>query len=94
MKLVGPIGYKVVLVNVDNGQVEDFVRNTEQGPASRLSDDNPGLERPVDIKFGPDGAMYILDFGQMQMQGGKENIAPRTGKIFKLTAATPPTTAP
>ncbi len=91
-KLVGPIGYKLALVNVDNGQVEDFIRNTQIGPASRHVDDVHGLERPIDVKFGPDGAMYILDFGQMEMRGDHERIAPRTGRVFRLAGAAAPTT--
>jgi glucose/arabinose dehydrogenase len=27
------------------------------------------LSRPIDVKFGPDGALYILDFGQFEMTG-------------------------
>ncbi|HYE17896.1 MAG TPA: hypothetical protein VEA69_05605 [Tepidisphaeraceae bacterium] len=81
----GPTGYKVVLVNIDGRNVEDFVRNTQEGPASRRGRDAAGLERPVDVKFGPDGAMYILDFGQLQMKNGRADVKGGTGRIFRLS---------
>ena len=94
----GPTGYKVARVNLDSRKVEDFIRNTRDLPASRLPPDAKLivdlLERPIDVKFGPDGAMYILDFGQLVMKNGHPDIKTGTGKIFRLTAAQPPTTQP
>ena len=89
--IIGPIGYKVVRVDVDTRQVTDFVRNTAGGPASRIDRKNPDLlERPVDVKFGPDGRMYILDGGRMQVRDGREQWEPGTGKIFRLVAEPAP----
>jgi glucose/arabinose dehydrogenase len=42
------------------------------------------LERPIDVKFGPDGALYILDYGQMYMKDGQEKVTPGTGRIWKV----------
>ena len=86
LRLAGPTGYKVVQVNVDDRQVTEFIRNTRQGPASRH--DIAAMERPIDVKFGPDGALYILDFGQMEMKKGKEKIRGGTGKVYRLFAIT------
>lgn len=85
-KLIGPIGYKVVRVNVDNQQVEDFIRNTRGLPAHRLEEDlaKLALERPVDVKFGPDGSLYILDMGRMAVKNGEERVSAATGRIFRL----------
>jgi glucose/arabinose dehydrogenase len=85
-KMIGPTGYKIVRVAVDEKHVSDFVYNTRGGPASRLriGRDQIGLERPIDVKFGPDGAMYILDYGVMTMKDGKERVARGSGKIFRL----------
>ena len=38
----------------------------------------------MDVKFGPDGALYIADFGELDMKGAKEKIGAGTGKIFRL----------
>jgi len=83
LKLAGPTGYKVVKINLDYRQVEDYIRNTREGPASR-NGQGLGLERPIDVKFGPDGALYILDFGRMEMKKGQPAVRSGTGRVFKL----------
>jgi hypothetical protein len=91
--LIGPGGYRVVRVDVDRHTVHEFIRNVALQPRSRVNSDNPNLlERPVDVKFAPDGTLYILDFGKMQNKDGKERVETGTGQIFRLTPA-PRTTA-
>jgi glucose/arabinose dehydrogenase len=85
-KLLGPIGYKIVRVDVDSRQVHDFVHNTENRPASKIHGHPEALERPVDVKFGPDGALYILDLGIAQYKSGSPNIHSGTGEIFRLAS--------
>jgi len=81
----GGYGYKVVEVDLDHHKVNDFVKNTAGGPGSRIDDRNPNLlERPFDAKFGPDGALYILDIGRLHMHGGRAVYEPGTGKIFRV----------
>jgi glucose/arabinose dehydrogenase len=82
----GPVGFKVVRVNMANGDVEDFAVNKgfTNGPSSTLK--NGGLERPVDAKFSKDGsALYVVDFGVMEIT--KKGPAPKknTGIIWKIT---------
>lgn len=84
-RLKGPIGHKVMMVDVDRRRTEEFIYNTEDKPASRLGDGVMALERPIDVKFGPDGALYLLDYGQMRMKEGQEDVAPGTGRIYRLT---------
>jgi glucose/arabinose dehydrogenase len=97
-KLVGPIGYKLVRVDVDTRRVSDFVRNVAGTPAHQIDRDFDNgvdaLERPCDVKFGPDGALYILDMGRMEVKHGKEQFTPGTGQIFRLAKATPQTKEP
>lgn len=82
--LVGPIGYRVVRVDVDAHQVHDFVYNTRNAPASRSSNHPDALERPCDAKFGPDGALYILDLGQLEAKNARFRPVPYSGKILRL----------
>jgi len=77
-------GYKVVRVDPATHQVRDFIRNTAGKPRSQAGGNISLLERPIDPKFGPDGSLYILDFGQMEMRGSEEHVIPGTGQIFRL----------
>jgi glucose/arabinose dehydrogenase len=82
--LLGPVGYKIVRVDVDTRQVRDFVRNTRGIPASMQGRTVLALERPIDVKFAPDGSMYIVDMGRIEIRGGRESIPTRAGRIFRL----------
>ena len=89
--IVGPIGYKVVSVDVDTKQVSDFIRNTAGGPGSRIDPRNQDLlERPIDVKFGPDGNLYLLDGGRMQVRDGRDQWESGTGKILILVPSPAP----
>lgn len=96
--LVGPIGRKIAIVNVEKKQVSDFIYNTRGLPASELRGDATGaLERPIDVKFDPQNeSLYIVDMGIVRMRGGTETIVPGTGKILRLvpTSLDKPTTRP
>ena len=85
VKLKGPIGYRVVQANLDDGTVSEFIRNVREGPRSRHRKEHElELERPVDVKFGPDGALYILDMGELEIRKGRLRVPGGTGKIYKL----------
>ena len=94
-KLVGPIGYKVVRIEVDSRKVEDFIRNTRGLPAHRMERrvGRQALERPVDVKIGPDGSLYVLDMGRMVMKNGKERVYAGTGQVFRLVPVEEPAAA-
>src|SRR5207237_7070713 len=65
-KVMHPVGYRVVRVDVNTGRIEDFAVNKgrHNGPASK--NDNGGFERPVTVRFSPSGdALYVVDFGVM-----------------------------
>jgi glucose/arabinose dehydrogenase len=83
----GPMGSKVVRVDLDARQVKDFIVNTAGVPASLQGVDVMALERPTDVKIGPDGALYILDMGRLENKTGIPRIFPNSGRIFKLMPA-------
>jgi hypothetical protein len=84
LKLLNRQGFKVMLVDMDNKQVKEFVHNTAGMPVSMQPFGTIGLERPCDVKVGPDGAIYILDFGRMDNDSGIPRYYPGTGGLFKL----------
>jgi glucose/arabinose dehydrogenase len=84
-----PAGFQIVMVNPANGQLEPFVSNVHPGPASEQGNTGKGLERPFDVKFGPDGAMYIVDYGvvEMDLSSSGSPFMPKkgTGIIWKVS---------
>jgi glucose/arabinose dehydrogenase len=76
-------GFDVVAIDLATGRLASFARNRGDGdpqPASAL-DLEDGLERPVDVKVGPDGLVYVLDFGVFEMA---TRVLPKTGKVFRI----------
>ncbi|HEX8340489.1 MAG TPA: hypothetical protein VF624_06230 [Tepidisphaeraceae bacterium] len=92
--LVGPQGFSVMRVDLDTKQTSDFVYNTKRLPLSMTPKGIDGLERPIDVKIGPDGALYILDFGQLELRNGRERVKNKTGRVFRLGKQPTPSTQP
>ena len=85
-KVLSPVGYKVVRVDVSTGTVTDFAANKGKKVAPASKQGSGGLERPVAVKFSPDGqSLYIVDFGVMK--AGEESQEPqqKTGVIWRIT---------
>lgn len=83
-KLKGPIGFKVIELDPDTKRFNDFVYNTSQMPGSKSNRNKLALERPIDVKFGPDGALYIVDMGEVDYRKGKNEAKKGTGKVLRL----------
>ena len=86
------VGYRVVQVNPATKEVTPFISNKGGLPGSEQNSLGTALERPFSIRFGPDGAMYIVDYGQVKIDPsrtaqGREPYAyiPGTGIIWKVT---------
>jgi glucose/arabinose dehydrogenase len=86
-KVLSPVGFKVVWVDVNTGEVKDFAVNKgkKNGPASRLR--RGGLERPVSVKFDPSGkALYVVDFGVLKTTpDGKSVPMQNSGVVWKIS---------
>ena len=85
-KVLSPVGFKIVRVDVATGVIHDFAVNKgkSNGPASRIG--GGGFERPVAARFDPAGtALYVVDFGVMTMD--KKGSKPRkgTGVLWRIT---------
>ncbi len=87
-KVLAPVGFKVVRVDVESGSIHDFAINTAalKGPASRV--EGGGLERPIAARFDPSGnALYVVDFGVMTLQESGPQGEPKTGVLWRITRA-------
>ena len=79
-----PRGFKVVRVDMRTGAVHDFAVNRITGPASKLPHD--GFERPSHCQFGPDGSLYVVDFGELEFapERGGVRAQARTGTLWRI----------
>lgn len=84
-KVLTPVGFKVMRINLATKEISDFATNTAKNPAPASKLNSGGLERPIDVQFDPSGkALYIADFGVMTM--GPHGPEPRmkTGVIWRI----------
>lgn len=75
-------GYKVSKINHSTGTISTFAMN-KSGFPSYITREG-GFGRPVDIAFGQDGAMYIVDMG-INNRDNPNMILPNTGVIWRVT---------
>lgn len=78
-----PRGFRVVRVDPASGKVQPFAVNRRPGPAS-LYEDVRGFERPVSVRFGPDGAMYVLDWGHLSVTKKGPYHVPYGGVLWRI----------
>lgn len=85
----GRAGFQVERMQPRSGILNPYLRNKGKSeaddaePASTLDLRN-GFERPVDVRIGPDGLIYVLDFGAFILTSGEPKAFPKTGKLFRI----------
>lgn len=79
-----PAGFKVVRIDMQSKRIVDFAVNKIEGPASKLP--HEGFERPSHCQFGPDGALYVVDFGIIRIapEKGGIQIQKNTGSLWRI----------
>ena len=92
-KLEQAPGREVMLVDLDRRTAKSFIRNTADAPGSQTGE-RDALERPIDVKFSNDGALYVLDYGRMTVVDGHERVKGGTGRILRLVPLDALTTIP
>ena len=62
----------------------DFAVNKIAGPASKLP--HAGFERPSHCQFGPAGALYVVDWGEIEIAPEKGGIRMQksTGTLWRI----------
>ncbi|MFL5706090.1 MAG: PQQ-dependent sugar dehydrogenase [Ktedonobacteraceae bacterium] len=83
-RLTSPAGFKVVRVDTHTRRVVDFAVNKLTGPASKLP--HEGFERPSHCQFGPDGALYVVDWGEIEIapERGGVRMQMGTGTLWRI----------
>jgi glucose/arabinose dehydrogenase len=76
------LGAKVVRID-RNGRRSDFAVNRVPGPASLNG--LTGFEHPSCARFGPDGALYLTDFGVMRAGPKGMELVPQTGALWRIS---------
>lgn len=82
-------GFRVQRVNPKTGKIADFIVNKSEKPA--WATNGGGLRRPIMPVWGPDGALYVVDFGVIEFSKQGMNAVPNTGVIWKVTRTGAPT---
>jgi hypothetical protein len=93
------IGHEIKLINFNQLpdtplalKIQDFARNST-GDQAFVSNIN-GFNRPTNIRFGPDGCAYVVDYGAVRDRGSDSHFVgaangplvqiPGTGVIWKI----------
>jgi glucose/arabinose dehydrogenase len=77
-----PPGFNIARVNLETGDISIFAENKSGKPASM--ENSGGLERPLRVRFGPDGALYVVDWGVMEFKPPEHMARLNTGVIWKI----------
>ena len=78
-----PVGTEIVKIDTASGRISDFMHNDVAGRASQQN--AGGLEHPSDVTFGPDGAMYVADWGVAQVTVDGLILEPDSGVVWRIT---------
>lgn len=85
-KVLSPVGFRVVTVNLADGLIQEFLSNHGETTAPASWNGGGGLERPVDVKFSPDGrSLYVVDFGVVRVDDDGAHPYAGTGVLWRVT---------
>ncbi len=74
-------GHRISKIDMSSGGVTTFAINKSGFPSSITREG--GFGRPVDVNFGPDGALYVLDLGTNAINN-PNLYYPNTGVIWRI----------
>jgi glucose/arabinose dehydrogenase len=79
---VTPAGFRIARVDLENKQIYDFATNILPGPSYITK--HSGFDRPSDVVFGSDKALYIVDYGSGTIDTEGVKFVPHTGSIWRI----------
>jgi glucose/arabinose dehydrogenase len=77
-----PAGFRVARVDMKTREVHEFAGNDLPGPAYLNQQD--GFNRPVDVVFGPDRSLYVVDWGASTLNDTGLVLVPGTGVVWRI----------
>jgi glucose/arabinose dehydrogenase len=80
-----PAGVEVVRVDALTGAVTPFLSNVIPGESTEHL--LGGLEHPSDVTFGPDGSMYVADWGTFRDTLEGLELEPNSGVVWRVSYA-------
>jgi len=78
-------GHRVSRIDMTTRGITTFAINKSGFPA--IITGEGGFERPCDVRFGPDGALYVLDYGTVT-QGYPSKYVPNSGVLWRIISET------
>jgi len=79
---VEPSGFQVIRANLQERKTETFASNKVPGPA--YLNRQGGFNRPSDVVFGPDNAMYVVDWGASTLTKEGLELVAGSGAIWRI----------
>jgi glucose/arabinose dehydrogenase len=77
-------GFRVEQVDLDTGHTKAFAVNKSGKPASATPKEPGGLERPIQLEFAPDGSLYLVDFGIIDVDENGLKAVPGSGVLWRI----------
>ena len=85
-KLLAPVGFEVVRVELATGTIHEFAANEGDVVAPASQNGGDGLERPIAVRFDPTGeALYVVDFGVLTEEEDGARPVEGTGCLWRIT---------
>jgi len=74
-----PAGHRIIRLDLETREAKDFYINLAPGPSGSAP------ERPTAVRFGPDGCLYVVDFGRLAAADGALFASAMTGALWRIT---------
>jgi glucose/arabinose dehydrogenase len=75
-------GHRVSRIDMTTRGITTFAMNKSGFPG--IITGEGGFEHPIDVHFGPDGALYVLDYGIITLTE-PQNYVPSSGVLWRIT---------
>ena len=77
-------GFRIARMDLKTGVSSPFMIN-KCGKPAWVSGCRGGMRRPIMAEWGPNGALYVVDFGEVRFDKQGLHAQPNTGVIWKVT---------